>query len=208
MVAYKTELGAVEHGFGHMAFSDGGDNSYLNPLRPGGPLRPYTDTEPPVIGIPEIFSDGRVIEAAFDPQSFIHKTSYLTPVLAPAALAWRLYNSRGKAITGLEWALNSSGYISPSLKPVVFAPGASNPGFACFYTQVICIPNWVYNLAGGLTPTLPFGSMSPGRYRLTIYAWDFAGNTSALDYWFHFPLASSASVNAQEFGPLDPNFDP
>jgi hypothetical protein len=208
VVAYKTEVGAVENGFGHVAFSEGGDNDYLNPLRPGGPLRPYTDTEPPVIGVPEIFSDGRVIDHAFDPQSFIHKTSYLTPVLAPAALAWRLYNSRGQAITGLEWALNSSGYISPSLKPVIFAPGASNPGFECFYTQLICIPNWVYNLAGGLTEPLPFGSMSPGRYRLTIYAWDFAGNTSALDYWFRFPLASSASVNAQEFGPLDPNFDP
>jgi hypothetical protein len=207
VVAYKTEVGAVENGFGHVAFSEGGDNDYLNPLRPDGPLRPYTDTEAPVIGVPEIFSDGRVIDHAFDPQSFIHKTSYLTPVLAPAALAWRLYNSRGQAITGLEWAL-SSGYISPSLKPVVFAPGASNPGFECFYTQLICIPNWVYWLAGGLTPPLPFGSMSPGRYRLTIYAWDFAGNTSALDYWFNFPIASSASVSADEFGPLDPHFDP
>jgi hypothetical protein len=208
VAAYKTEVGAVENGFGHVALSEGGDNDYLNPLRPGGPLRPYTDTEAPVIGVPEIFADGRVIDRAFDPQSFIHKTSYLTPVLAPAALAWRLYNSRGRAITGLEWALNSSGYISPSLKPVVFAPGASNPGFGCFYTQLICIPNWVYNLAGGLTEPLPFGSMSPGRYRLTIYAWNFAGNTSALDYWFKFPSASSASVNAHEFGPLDPNFDP
>lgn len=208
VTAYKTELGAVENGFGHVAFSEGGDNSYLNPLRPGGPLRPYTDTEAPVIGVPEIFSDGRVIDHAFDPQSFIHKLSYLTPVLAPAALAWRLYNSQGQAITGLEWALNSSGYISPSLKPVIFAPGASNPGFGCFYTQLICIPNWVYNLAGGLTEPLPFGSMSPGRYRLTIYAWDFAGNTSALDYSFNFPLAAAASASTGEFGPLDPNWDP
>jgi hypothetical protein len=208
VVAYKTEVGAVENGFGHVAFSEGGDNSYLNPLRPGGPLRPYADTEPPVIGVPEIFSDGRVIVHVFDPQSFIHKLSYLTPVLAPAALAWRLYNARGQALTGLQWALNSSGYISPSLKPVVFAPGASNPGFECFYTRLICIPNWVYWLAGGLTPPLPFGSMSPGRYRLTVYAWDFAGNTSALDYWFHFPSAAAASIPANEFGALDPHFDP
>jgi hypothetical protein len=208
VVAYKTELGAVENGFGHMAFSEGSDDAYLNPLRPGGPLRPYSDTEAPVIGVPEIFSDGRVIDHAFDPQSFIHKTSYLTPVLAPAALAWRLYDARGRAITGLEWALNSSGYISPSLKPVVFAPGAANPGFDCFYTRLICIPNWVYNLAGGLTEPLPFGRMARGRYRLTIYAWDFAGNTSALDYRFNFPLASSASMRSDEFGPLNAHFDP
>ena len=135
VVAYKTELGAVEYGFGHIAFSEGSDDAYLNPLRPGGPLRPYADAEAPVIGVPEIFSDGRVIGHAFDPQSFIHKTSYLTPVLAPAALAWRLYDARVRAITPLEWALNSSGYISPSLKPVIFAPGAANPGFECFFKQ-------------------------------------------------------------------------
>jgi hypothetical protein len=123
-------------------------------------------------------------------------------------LAWRLYDSQGHAITGLEWALDSSGYISPSLKPVVFAPGASNPGFECFYTQFICIPNWVYNLAGGLTPPLPFGSMSPGRYTLAVYAWDFAGNKSALDYSFNYPLANAASVQPSEFGPLNANFDP
>lgn len=208
VTAYKTRLGSIENGFKHVAFSEGGDNDYLNPLRPGGPLRPYSDTEPPVLGVPEIFPDGRVIEHAFDPQSYIHKLSYLTPVLAPAALAWRLYNARGRAITGLEWALNSSGYISPSLKPTVFAPGASNPGFDCFYTQLICIPNWVYNLAGGLTEPLPFGRMRAGNYRLTVYAWDFAGNKSALDYRFKFPLASSASANADEFGPLNAQYDP
>jgi hypothetical protein len=208
VVAYKTQVGNVEYGFGHVAFSEGGDNDYLNPLRPGGPLQPYTDTEAPVIRVPQIFPDGRVVVGAFDPQSFIHKTSYLTPVLAPASVAWRLYNSKGQAITGLEWALRSSGYISPSLKPVIFAPGASNPGFECFFTQLICIPNWVYNLAGGLTGPLPFGSMSRGRYKLTVYAEDFKGNASALDYWFNFPLAASAAVLPNEFGPLDPNYDP
>ena len=208
VVAYKTEIGAVEHGFGHIAFSEGGDDDYLNPLRPGGPLHPYTDTEPPVIGLPHIFRTGRVIVRAFDPQSDVHKTSYLTPVLAPASLAWRLYNSKGRAITGLEWALRSSGYISPSLKPVIFAPGASNPGFECFYTQLICIPNWVYNLAGGLTEPLPFATMTPGRYKLAIYAEDFKGNASALDYWFHYPAAATASLLPTELGPLDPKYDP
>jgi hypothetical protein len=208
VVAYKTEIGAVEHGFGHVAVSEGADNDYLNPLRPGGPLVPYTDSDAPVIGIPHIFADGRVIVGAFDPQSFIYKSSYLTPVLAPAGLAWRLYDAKGRAITGLQWALRSSGYISPSLKPVIFAPGAANPGFACFYTQFICIPNWVYNLAGGLTGPLPFSALQRGRYRLTIYAEDFKGNASALDYWLHFPNAANASAGSDEFGPLHPRYDP
>jgi hypothetical protein len=43
--------------------------------------------------------------------------------------------------------------------------------------------------------------MAPGRYRLTGYAWDFAGNRSALDYSFHFPVGSTVSVPATEYGP-------
>jgi hypothetical protein len=206
VTAYKTVIGQVLHGFGHIALSQGPTSDYLNPLRPGGGLLPYTDTEPPVIGVPEVFGDGRVIVHAFDPQSFIHKQSYLTPVLAPSSLAWRLYDAKGHALTGLEWAMRGSQNYPPGLKPVIFAPGASNPGFACFYTKVICIPNWVYNLAGGLTGPLPFGSLRPGRYRLTVYAWDWKGNTSALDYWFKFPLANAASAS-WEFGPLATKFD-
>jgi hypothetical protein len=207
VTAYKTIIGRVEHGFGHMAFQQGTDNDYLNPLRPGGPLRPYTDTEPPVIGRPQIFSDGRAIIGAFDPQSFIHKQSYETPVLAPAALAWRLYTARGQPLTGLEWALRSTGYTSPGLKPVIFARGAANPGFACFYTQLRCIPNWVYNLAGGLTRPLPLTGRHR-RYRLSVYAWDFKGNESALDDWITFPLTPSEQPKLDEFGPLNAQYDP
>ncbi len=211
VTAYKTEIGAVEHGFGHLAFQEGGDNSYLNPLRPGGDLRPYTDTEPPIIGVPRVFGDGRVIVGAFDPQSFIHKESYETPVLAPAAVAWRLYTASGRPVTGLEWAMRGTAYLSPALKPVIFAPGAANPGFACFYTRMRCTPNWVYNLAGGLTGPLPLAGLRRGRYRLSVYAWDWAGNKSALDDWIHVPLASSASAHgalAAEYGPLNARFDP
>ena len=63
----------------------------------------------------------------------------------------------------------------------------------------------MYWLAGGLTRPLPLSSLPRGRYRLTVYAWDWAGNTSALDYWIKLPLGSRA--NAAEFGPLAPKFD-
>ena len=208
VVAYKTVIGRVLYGFGHIAFSQGPPSDYLNPLRPGGGLLPYTDTEPPIIGVPKIFSDGRVIVDSFDPQSFIHRQSFLTPVLAPSSLAWRLYNAKGRSLTGLEWAMRGSQNYPPGLKPVIFAPGASNPGFECFFRKLICIPNWTYWLAGGLTQPLPFGRMKPGRYKLTIYTWDWKGNTSALDYWFTFPLGATANVAPDEFGPLDPNYDP
>ena len=207
VVAYRTEIGQVLYGFYHVALSEGSTSDYLNPLRPGGSLRPYGDTEPPIIGVPRVFADGRVIVGAFDPQSFVARGPYETPVLAPSSLAWRLYDARGRALTGLEWAMRGSQNYPPYLKPVIFAPGASNPGFACFFTRRRCIPNWVYWLAGGLTPPLPLATLPRGRYRLAVYAWDWAGNTSALDYWLTLPLGRAAVAPSAEFGPLAANFD-
>jgi hypothetical protein len=203
--AYKTVLGKVIYGFKHVAFSEiGPQGQYLNPLRPGASLLPYTDTEPPVIGIPRVFSDGRVIVGAFDPQSHIdYHSSYGTPVLAPAALAWRLYNAHNHAVTGLQWALRGSQLYPPSLIPRVFAPGAKNPGFDCFYKRRVCIPKWVYWLAGGLTERLPIGGLPRGRYRLTVYAWDWKGNTSALDYWIKVPFAGPKAPSGRPVARFD-----
>src|SRR5205823_904911 len=143
-----------------------------------------------------------------DPQSFVATGfRYATPVLAPASLAWRLYDAHNHARTGLEWALRGSQNLPPNLRSVVFAPGATAPGFACFFGHRRCIPNWVYWLAGGLTQRLPLGSLHRGRYRLTVYAWDWAGNTSALDYWLKAPLAHAAGASMPEFGPLNAQFD-
>lgn len=189
VVAYRTVIGHVLYGFYHVALSERGPaGQYLNPLRPGGSLQPYADTEPPVIGVPRVFADGRVIVRAFDPQSFVARGRYETPVLAPSSLAWRLYDARGRALTGLQWAMRGSQNYGPELKTLIFAPGAANPGFACFMHRLRCIPNWVYRLAGGLTAPLPLAALPPGRYRLTVYAWDWAGNTSALDDWIRLPL--------------------
>ncbi len=129
VAAYKTVIGNVLYGFYHVAFSEVDGGRYLNPLRPGGSLRPYGNTEPPIIGVPKIFSDGRVIVGAFEPQSFVATGfPYETPVLAPSSLAWRLYDAHGRALTGLEWAMRGSQNYPPALKPVIFAPGAIEPG--------------------------------------------------------------------------------
>jgi hypothetical protein len=182
--AYVTALGRVKYAFKHLAFSELLGGQYLNPLRPGGRmLAPWSNTEVPVIGRPEIFSDGRATIEAFGPQSYVERASYKTPVLAPAALAWRLFDASGRPVTGLEWALRGSQHYATSLKPVIFAPGATNPGFGCFFTRVLCIPTWRYWLAGGLSRRLPLATLAPGRYRLATYAWDWAGNTSARDDW-------------------------
>jgi len=114
VVAYRTVIGHVLYGFTHVALSEGSTSDYLNPLRPGGSLRPYANSEPPIIGVPRVFSDGRVIVGAFGPQSFVATGfSYETPVLAPSSLAWRLYNAYGRPLTGLEWAMRGSQNYPP-----------------------------------------------------------------------------------------------
>jgi hypothetical protein len=193
-VAYRTVLGTVKFDFKHVHLSElGPQGQYLNPLRPGGRmLAPYEDIDAPHIAVPHVYADGRAIVGAFDPQSFVERAPYETPVLAPAALAWRLFDVHGRSLTGLEWALRGSQNYPTALKSRIFAPGARNPGYGCFASERLCVPNWVYWLAGGLTQPLPLSRLPRGRYRLSVYAWDWAGNSTALDDWITVPLASGA----------------
>jgi hypothetical protein len=169
----------------HLHLSEVRGSEYLNPLRPRGrALSPWSDKEPPVIGRPTILAGGAVIVAAFDPQSFLTRTGYMTPVLAPAALAYRLYSASGRAIGPLRWSFRGSHVLPLSDVPSVFAFGARAPGFRCFALDVVCVPHWRYRLAGGLAPPLPLATLRPGRYRLTVYAWDWDDNRTARDVWF------------------------
>ena len=181
--AYRRAIGIVMPGARHLHLSEVDDSGgYLNPLRPHGRvLAPWEDKEPPVIGRPEVSGDGTVLVSVFDPQSYTAMTGYRTPVLAPAALAYAIFAPNGRPIGPLQWALRGSKVLSNVLEDAVFTPDAHAPGYLCFAFRVICVPHWRYRLAGGLAPRLPALS---GHYRLTVYAWDWAGNTSARDHWF------------------------
>lgn len=182
VIALRTELGRVMPGYGHVAFSEVDPaGRYVNPLRPGGRvLTPWVDRLSPVIGRPAIAADGTAVVAAYDPQSFVRRTTYRTPVLAPAAIAYRLYDRAGIPVTGLEFAFRGTHLLPWLQRREIFAPGARAPGFSCFARMLVCRPDWRYWLAGGLAPHLPV-YLPRGRYRLTVYAWDWADNPSALD---------------------------
>jgi hypothetical protein len=179
---FSTVIGTVMPRYGHIAFSElGTSGQYVNPLRPmGRVLDPYVDTAPPVIGAPSLAADGQVIVRAYDPQTFVRRTTYLTPVLALAALAFRLYDRGGAPITPLEWAFRGTRLLPYYARRLIYAPGAHSPGFACFATRSVCVPEWTYRVAGGFAPDLP-SWLPAGRYRLAIYAWDWADNVTARD---------------------------
>ena len=184
---YSTLVGRVNrHRYGHLHLSEvTASGAFLNPLRPGGRvLSPWNDAVGPVIGRPRLLPDGRVVVKAFDPQSFGVRTTYETPVLAPAGLAFRVFDARDRGFANLHWALRSNRVLPGQLARQLYAPDAKQPGFSCFATRVICKPNWDFVLAGGLAPRLGGLGLSPGRYRLSVYAWDYAGNVTARDVWF------------------------
>ena len=182
VVPFKTVLGRVMAGYGHFAFSElGFSGQYVNPLRPGGRvLDPLVDQDRPVIATPKVAADGEVVVGAYAPQSFVRHTTYITPVLAPSSLAYRLYSARGTPLTPLEWALRGTHLEPFALRRLIYAPGTHEPGFACFAKRRICVPRWNYRIAGGFAPSLP-RTLGPGHYRLTIYAWDFDDHATALD---------------------------
>jgi murein DD-endopeptidase MepM/ murein hydrolase activator NlpD len=183
--AYRTQVGRVLTPAGHLHLSEvrGGEGSYLNPLRPGGRvLSPWRDRIGPVIGEPESRGGGRVDIKVYDPQSFVVRTTYPTPVLAPAALAYRVFDTRGRALTGLRWALRGTHVYPFSLVHAVYAADARGGGWLCFAYHPRCTPNWHYHLAGGLASPLP--PLGRGLYRLSVYAYDWAQNITALDTTF------------------------
>lgn len=180
--AYQRAIGIVMPNVRHLHLSEvDGSGRYLNPLRPRGRvLAPWEDEEPPVIGRPQVSGDGTVLVSAFDPQSYVTMTGYETPVLAPAALAYRLFDTGGRPIGPLQWGLRGTHVLPNGLVGAVFTSDARAPGYLCFAFHVICVAHWRYYIAGGLAPRLP----APGRrYRLTVYAWDWEGNTTARDLW-------------------------
>lgn len=174
VTAYATVVGTIINGAGHLHLSG---ERFLNPLRPGGRvLAPWSDTQAPVIGAPTQRGGGRVTVEVFDPQSFRAQIKYRTPVLAPAALAYRAWDAGGRDVSGLRFALRGSQHLPDAARSVVYAGDAYEPGWTCFDTRLACVPRWDYRLAGGLAPPLP-----PTARRLSIYAWDWAGNTSVRD---------------------------
>jgi hypothetical protein len=181
--AYAEPIGTVFNRHRHLHLSElDSSGRYLNPLRPGGRvLAPWVDSEPPVLGAPELHPDGLLTVRAFDPQSFEERTRYVTPVLAPAALGWRTFDTGGRPTGPLHWALRGSHVLPPDLVPSVFTASAHRPGFACFAVELLCIPHWEYRL--GWLPSTRIATGQASARRVSVYAWDWAGNVTARDLW-------------------------
>lgn len=206
---YQTVLGTTKRGFGHLHFSEVmADGRYLNPLRPGGRvLSPYRDRYGPIIATPRPRVNGSSTIKVFDPQSFNRKTSYLTPVIAPAAVAFRLWNKKGRPLQPLKFILRGSSNLPFSMKKQIYTSNAHKADFNCFADHKICRPSWNYRLT---TPRqfsfLATDKPAPRIIRLTVYAWDWANNASARDFWFKARRDQLSPLHARQAKRLERRF--
>jgi hypothetical protein len=181
---YSQVVGTVLSGAGHVHLSELRGGRYLNPLRPGGRvLAPWRDTARPVLGRPRFLRGGQVQIHAFDPVTRSGRAASRTPVLGLAGLAYRLYDERGRR-GRLQWAFRGTQHMPAGQRRAVYAPGSKPSQAKCAALPHPCRPNWVYRLAGGLAPRLKIRARR--AYRLTAYAYDWAGHRSALDTRFVF----------------------
>jgi hypothetical protein len=181
--AYEGVLGTILSGASHVHVSEVRGGRFLNPLRPGGRvLAPWHDTGAPVLSRPRLLTGRRVLIRGFDPQASPRARHPRRPTLALAGLAYRLFDRRGHPVGGLHWALRGASHLPNSDRRLIYAPGSRAGSAPCVMLPHPCRSRWIYRLAGGLAPRLP---VRRGRvYRLSAYAWDWAGHVRAIDQRF------------------------
>ena len=104
-IAYKTVLGHISQGWGHVHFAELVSGRHVNPLRPGG-MQPYEDATRPVVkslraerreaGVKLNRLSGTVelVAEAFDETPLAVPAPWANRPVTPAALRWRV---RGRA---------------------------------------------------------------------------------------------------------------
>lgn len=177
-VAYRTVLGRIGHGWGHVHVSDllGGD--YVNPLRSGG-MGPYSDdTDPAVADV--LFQRGghdvegsvrgdvdllaRVLDAAPIPPPAPWERSVFTPAL----VRWRIVRDDGREAVSWRTAFDVRSRLPAVPYASVYAPETrqnrpNRPGSYLIY------------LARGWHSS----ELADGAYALQVAATDVRGNTVA-----------------------------
>jgi hypothetical protein len=176
--AYRTVVGRVAHGWGHVHFSERVDGAYVNPLRPGA-MGPLIDTTVPLMRRVRVQRSGRRVNRyhVTGRVDLLAECLDVTPVrvpapwndkpVVPALVRWRL---TGLARTIVDWrtAADFRRHIpEPSAYRDVYGVGTRQnrpyrPGQYLFL----------------LTRGWDSSSVGNGVYRLEILVQDSSGNST------------------------------
>ena len=184
VVAYRTVLGHIATGWGHVHFAERRGGTYLNPLRPGG-IFPYADTTCPGIGEVRFERAGIRQEArglrgrldiavrAEDAPPLSAPAPWRELPVTPARVQWRIVGEHGNSVTPWQ-AVHDVRQVLPT--------GAFESVYSSDTRQNR--PNrpgvYRFNLARGWDA----GSLPAGLYRIQVLVADTAGNTARLSQPF------------------------
>ena len=196
VVAYKTVLGHVMHGYRHVHFTEREHGEAVNPLAPGH-LTPYHDSTKPVVQsisfrtsdterpLPARSVHGRVavIAQAFDTPPIPDPWKWAGLPVAPALLTWRVERaSDGKVVVPRHIAFD----VRRTLPHVPFwsiyvrgtRQNASDfDGHKAWKEPGI----YLYNLTSSSLDTT---RLADGTYRLVVTATDIRGNAGSAQQVF------------------------
>ena len=175
VTAYRTVVGRVAKGWGHVHFAELRDGAYVNPLRRGA-MAPYRDVTRPEIrsltvergGVPVAGrrAVGRVdlVVEARDETPLAVPAPWTAKPVAPAQIRWRLIGSSG-ALSRWQTAVDFSGRLPAGPFDALYGRWTrQNHPWSRGRYRFLLSRNWDSRL------------LSDGRYRLEVAALDTRGN--------------------------------
>ena len=189
--AYKTMLGVVQLGRGHVHLTEIDNGLVVNPLQPGH-LMPYRKTTmPTVTGLYVRTPHGKALDLqqvsgtitlagkAYDTPPLPLPPPWNGASVTPAILRWRLTDSRGREVLPEQTPVDFSSTIPLATEfDTVYDTGT--------YQNFPTVGDHFYFGARGeylfnLTPSsLDTRALAPGSYTLTVSALDTCGNLGTL----------------------------
>ena len=175
-VAYRTIVGHIAKGWGHVHLAEFVRGRYVNPLRPGA-LTPYRDTTRPTIhafgferhgkGLGRVALSGRfdLVVETWDETPLAVPGKWADRPVMPAVVRWRLLGRRG-AETAWRTAVDFSWAVPP--------PSMYDSVFATWTRQNRPWRDGRYRIH--LQQDLDSRSLADGRHVLEVEAADTRGN--------------------------------
>ncbi len=178
VVAYRTLIGRIEPGWGHVHLSEMHGGAYVNPLRPGG-MGPYVDRTCPSVKQIRFERAGNetktravrgvvdLVVGAFDPPALSAPAPWKDMPVTPTLIRWRILTEAGRAVRRWETAVDTRRILPNGSFETVYATRTrqnrpNRPGTYRFY------------LAHGWNSA----SLRDGDYTIEVELSDSRGNRS------------------------------
>jgi hypothetical protein len=178
-VAYRTQVGRIAAGWGHVHFSEMRGGRYLNPLRPGA-MGPFADHGAPTVRAVEAERSGRrtpltrlrgsvdLVADVFDETPLPVPPPWNDKPVMPALVRWRLVRASGLAVIPWQTAIDFRRTIPP----------AESFGFVFARETRQNRPNRAGLYRVFLVHRLNTRSLRNGVYRVQVVAADVRGNST------------------------------